>query len=102
MARDGFYGPRLAAALTQDASRRYSERQNAPIKRGTRFLHAHFFDPSSMPNGAPLICVVTAVRSGTVYYRPDYGKHDDGTPWLGSPSYFALEDFWTHAREIVQ
>lgn len=34
---------------------------------------------------------ITKIASGLVYYRPYYGKHDDGTDWLGSPAYFPIE-----------
>jgi hypothetical protein len=44
---------------------------------------------------------VTAVRLGAVYYRPDYGLHDDGTPWLGSPSYFSAADADKYATAII-
>lgn len=58
------------------------------LRRGDRFEHRRYLRPDE---NSPLVCVVTAVRQGVIYYRPDYGVHDDGTPWLGSPSYFPAD-----------
>jgi len=65
------------------------------IKRGAEFTHAHFMNCER----EPLLCRVTRVAQGVVYYRPVYGKHDDGTDWLGSPAYIGVEDFQDIARE---
>ena len=42
-------------------------------------------------DGKPLVHLITRVAQGLVYYRADYGFHEDGAPWLGSPSSFPLE-----------
>lgn len=59
---------------------------------GETYLHRRMLDPASLPNRVPLRVRITKVSRGTVYYRPDYGLHDDGTPWLGAPSCCPLED----------
>jgi hypothetical protein len=61
------------------------------LKKGTKFLHSRYLDVGKLPEKVQLTCVITAVRMGVVYYRPVYGTHDDGTPWLGSPAYFPKE-----------
>jgi hypothetical protein len=38
-------------------------------------------------SGDPLIVKITKVTKSAIYYRPDYGLHDDGTEWLGSPAW---------------
>ena len=63
----------------------------AQPKPGMRFRHKHFIEHNSRD---PLPCVITRVALGVVYYRPDYGLHDDGTPWLGSAAYMTLPQ-WT-------
>ena len=68
------------------------------FRRGTMFYHRHYRDPV---HGGPLRCVVTAIRGGVLYYRPDYGTHDDGTPWRGAPAYFPVEDAPRYASLIV-
>lgn len=37
------------------------------VKSGTRFVHAHWMDEHKRP----LVCIVTAVRQGWVYWRRD-------------------------------
>lgn len=61
------------------------------LKRGTKFLHSRYLDVGKLPEKVPQLCVVTAIRQGAIYYRPVFGTHDDGTPWLGSPTYFPKE-----------
>jgi hypothetical protein len=58
--------------------------------RGQCFTHKHWLNPETMK---PLRCVVTAIRQGVTYYRPKYGVHDDGSPWLGAPAYFPTNDW---------
>jgi hypothetical protein len=71
------------------------------MKRGTRFLHARILDASKMPEKVPQVCVVTRVARGTVYYRPDYGLLDDGSPWLGSPGSFPVGNTDRWVSEIL-
>lgn len=58
------------------------------LKVGDRFEHKRVFDPITK---RPIVGLVTRVAGGIVYYRPDFGFHDDGTPWLGSPHYFPID-----------
>lgn len=58
------------------------------IKKGQRYISKVWLNPV---DNSPMVCLVTKVASGTVYYRGDYGKHDDGTPWLGSAAHFPIE-----------
>ena len=63
------------------------------MKRGATFIHRRFMNADR----TPLRCRITRIAQGVIYYRPDYGTHDDGTPWLGSPSYFPTTDFERYA-----
>lgn len=58
------------------------------MKTGEYFEHRKWRDQM---NDQPLRCKITRVAKGTVYYRPHYGWHDDGTEWLGSPIYFHVD-----------
>jgi hypothetical protein len=64
------------------------EGREMQLKKGDRFTHKHWLNSAT---NKPLECVVTKVARGCVYYRADYGQHDDGTPWLGSPAYFSID-----------
>lgn len=57
------------------------------LKRGTIFEHRHWLDPQS---NKPLRCKVTRVAMDTIYYRPHYGFHDDGSEWLGGVACFPI------------
>ncbi len=53
------------------------ENNSNQVKRGARFLHAQWLDPSTMgSNPKPQLRQVTAIRGGCVYYRPVY-RHGD-------------------------
>jgi hypothetical protein len=58
-------------------------------KRGDILLHRHWITHDN----APLCCKITRIAQGVMYYRPYYGLHDDGTEWLGAPSYFPTEQW---------
>lgn len=62
------------------------------IKKGERYESTCWL----AGNGEKLIHLITRVANGTVYYKADYGHHDDGTLWLGSTSHFPLSqaDKW--------
>lgn len=68
-------------------------------RKGMMFKHTRFMDPST---NAPLVCKVTKIAGGTVYCRPFYGYHDDGSEWLGSPWYFRLEEFKAHVADCPE
>ena len=56
------------------------------MKRGEYYKSQVWLDPHHYYDTAvPLIVKITRVTTGTLYYRPYYGRHDDGTEWLGSP-----------------
>lgn len=59
------------------------------MKRGDIFTHRHWLNPET---NQPLRCKITKVAGGTLYYRPHYGFHDDGSEWLGKPMYFPVAD----------
>lgn len=61
------------------------------IKPGFQFIHARVLSPDY--SGSHQEYRVTRVARGTVYYRADYGKHDDGTDWLGGCECTPLDDF---------
>lgn len=52
------------------------------LKRGDRYVSTVWLDQ----NHQPLLVKITKVTSSAIYYRPDYGTHDDGSEWLGSPA----------------
>jgi hypothetical protein len=60
------------------------------MKIGMIFEHKKWLDPEM--NGRPLRCKITKIARGSIYYRPYYGKHCDGSEWLGSPAFFAVDD----------
>ena len=68
------------------------------LKRGVCFIHKRWLDGS---NNQPLKCQITRIARGLMYYRADYGLHDDGTPWLGAPYFIAVEDAGKVIEEIV-
>lgn len=68
-------------------------------KPGLEFLHRRVL--ASDYSGCLQAFRVTKVAQGLVYYRPLYGKHDDGSDWLGSPAYIAAEKFATIAKPIL-
>lgn len=72
------------------------------LRRGMRFESRVWLDPTYMPEHRPALCLVTAVRAGMVYYRPDYGLHDDGTPWLGSAACFPVEQTARWVGRVVE
>lgn len=59
------------------------------LKRGDEFTSRVWRNPET---GSPLRFRVTAVRGGLTYCRAIYGKHDDGTEWLGGPQTFYTSD----------
>ncbi len=54
------------------------------MKKGETFQHKHFLNPNT---NQPIVCKITAIRAGLVYFRPLYGVHEDGTDWLGASSF---------------
>lgn len=58
------------------------------MKKGERYTSKVWLHPET---GAPLVMLITRIAQGVVYYRPDYGTHDDGSRWLGSSAYFTFE-----------
>ena len=68
------------------------------MKRGTLFQHKHWLNPA---DGSPMVGVVTRVAQGVIYWRPHYGKHDDGTDWLGAPAYFPKEQTGRYVSKIL-
>jgi len=53
------------------------------VKPGERYLSKRWLHYRT---NQPLVMKITKVAAGSIYYRPDYGKHDDGSEWLGSPA----------------
>lgn len=68
------------------------------MKKGTMFEHAKWLNPE---DGSPLKCKVTRVAQGTVYYRPYYGKHLDGTEWFGNSTHFPVEMIGRYVAKIA-
>lgn len=60
-------------------------------KHGLHFTHKRFLEGDY--SGKPLECKITKVTRSTVYFRPYYGIHEDGSEWLGNPWYVTLEKF---------
>ena len=51
------------------------------MKAGERYVSKVWI---SHENHQPITVKITKVTSSAIYYRPDYGLHNDGTEWLGS------------------
>lgn len=64
------------------------------IKPGDRFTHRHWLNAMDKQ---PLPCEVTKTTREGFYYRPVYGTHDDGTPWVGSSCYVR----WDRAFQAI-
>lgn len=67
----------------------------AAPRRGATFRHPYYQNPS---NNEQLLCKVTRIAYGVVYYRPVYGQHEDGSEWLGAPTYISVWPFVRHTR----
>jgi hypothetical protein len=65
------------------------------IKKGEIYTHRHYMDSERKP----LQCKVTKIDRAVAYYRAYYGKHEDGSDWLGSPYYVELDRFWRSFKE---
>lgn len=63
------------------------------MKPGTIFQHRHWLDTKNMP----LLCRVTAVRRGVVYWR---AWTPDGT--VGHPYSFTLEEAPRFVSQVIQ
>jgi len=70
------------------------------MKVGMIFAHKKWLDPQV--NGQALRCKVTKIAKGKIYYRPFYGRHADGSEWLGSPAFFAIEAAERYMGEEVK
>lgn len=60
------------------------------MKRGDLYRSTVWLNPDR--SGETLIMEITRVAAGTIYYRPVYGLHDDGTRWYGSAARFVATD----------
>ena len=90
--------------MTESTSR-YS-RIHGRIRKGesgTRFLHRQWYNSrfslaeiQTLPREqTALLCEVTSIRKGMIYYRPVYQWEDRET--YGSPAYFPFEKFDDYA-----
>jgi len=70
----------MAAFLTLGFLPSYLE---TDMKQGERYISNVWMDADHNP----LRIKVTRVTKHSIYYRPDYGLHEDGSEWLGSPHY---------------
>lgn len=55
------------------------------MRRGARYESRIWL--SSDYTNRPAIMKITRIMHDRIYYRPDYGHHDDGTEWLGSAAW---------------
>jgi len=58
------------------------------LRRGVRFVHASWRDAANQP----LLCVVTRLAKGVVYWRPEGG---------GKPMYFPVEDAGRYVAKVL-
>lgn len=76
---------------------------DATVKRGRRFFHTRWLDPSKgYDSHVPALFEITAIRRGLVYFRPVY-TYDDGSitrESLGSGFYAPLSTF--EAQDVKQ
>jgi hypothetical protein len=68
------------------------------LVKGDHFIHKHWLNPATM---TPMECVVTKIAQGVIYWRPYYGKHDDGEDWLGAPAYFQIDHQSRYVSRIL-
>jgi hypothetical protein len=68
------------------------------LKRGTKFEHRFWLADCSAKD-TPLLCLVTKIRQGILYYRPIFDTND-GTPSLGAPACFPLTDATRYVGRI--
>ncbi len=70
------------------------------IKKGFRFLHSRYLDPSKLPEKVNALFEVTKIAMGQVYYCPIYnlgngefkGKTKDYCPIADFPKYILKEN----------
>lgn len=58
------------------------------MKPGQKFIHAQWLDE----NNNPLVCIVTAVRRGLVYWRRADAKK--------AKDFFPIEETWKRVKEM--
>ncbi len=61
---------------------------NRQPTHGDFFVHVSWLDEKHRP----LVCKVTRVARGVVYWRGYYGRNADGGDQLGSPMTFLLDE----------
>lgn len=71
------------------------------LSKGAKFYHKRILDVQKFDGKSPQLCVVTKIAQGVIYYRCDYGQHDDGTPWTGTGGYFPIEQLDRWVGEVV-
>jgi hypothetical protein len=76
-----------ATGETIENEREYmkTETMTESVRAGERYESRVWLLPYTTQ---PAIMKVTRVTKHAIYYRVDYGKHDDGSEWLGSPAWF--------------
>jgi len=69
------------------------------LKVGDYFYHKKWIDAKGR---GPLKCKITKIAHGVIYYRPHYDWHDDGTEWLGFPTYFPIGEIDYYVGEMTE
>lgn len=64
------------------------------LKIGDRFSHKRILDPSRLPEQIPLICVVTAIRYGCIFWK------EDGA--CGASAFFPVSESGRWVKEILK
>ena len=70
------------------------------IRRGELYRSKVWLNPDRMTEHLPML--ITKVSGSTIYYRPVYGRHDDGSLWTGSCAKFRRTDVAKYLGEHVE
>lgn len=62
-------------------------------KRGDRFYHSRLLDPTKMPGKVPVLCQITRIAQGNIYFRTIHTYADPPQETLGSLMFCSLAYF---------
>ena len=72
----------------------------ATLARGEMYRSKIWRHPDTRSEFLPM--QITKVGPNAVYYRPVYGRHDDGSLWVGASAWFPPADASKYLGERVQ
>lgn len=69
-------------------------------KVGDYFEHSQWLDPDR--GNRPLICKITKIERGLLYYRGFYGTDRDGRDVFGAPGYFPFASVPIYVAKVLE